>query len=401
MEPTVSIQKALCLTALAAAVLTITAGCEGRNAGGPGDVSSGVVVEPSGLIPLQDLTAKTVTSAPPRIMKGGGLVGVLGGARVKLLKAGTHEVLLPVPQLTESQTPVCYGISTTPREAAKEYRLHLREESNAVVSVRLQGRQDQEVQIDWSSIILVADRHLSPDRSPPAIYLQPTACVQSGAKPVRTLADKLWPASGKIGLYAANIQEFIRSMKQEKQPRSMDALGILESGGNWICTANANLATALLRSKGVPSRSIAVIPPTAQRLEMHRIAEYFDGGQWHKFDPSSLQKDIPLKPWQNIVMATTTIADEEIAMRPRMGASLGCPYGQELEFLDGTMTLWGKDFFWTMGKPLSEFEPSDEAINEARTEWDRFLQTGKLGERQIKAGSASDSAGFLEALDMK
>ena len=185
MEPTVSLQKAVCLTALAAAVLTITAGCEGRNAGGPGDVSSGIVIEPSGLISLQDLTAKTVASAPPRITKGGGLVGVLGGARVKLLKAGTHEVLLPMPQLTESQTPVCYGISTTPREAAKEYRLHLREESNAVVSVRLQGRQDQEVQIDWSSIILVADRHLSPDRSPPAIYLQPTACVQSGAKSVR------------------------------------------------------------------------------------------------------------------------------------------------------------------------------------------------------------------------
>jgi len=108
-----------------------------------------------------------------------------------------------------------------------------------------------------------------------------------------------------------------------------------------------------------------------------------------------------MKPWQNIVMATTTIADEDIAMRPRMGTSLGCPYGQELEFLDGRITLWGKDFFWTMGKPLSEFEASDEAINQARMEWDIFLQTGKLGQRQIKASSASDLDGFLKALGTK
>jgi hypothetical protein len=263
------------------------------------------------------------------------------------------------------------------------------------------GNQDQEVQVDWSSIVLVADRPRSPDRSLPQPYLQPTTCVQSGAQQVRTLADKLWPVDGRIDGYAANIQEFIRGMKQKKQPRSMDALGILESGGNWICTANANLAAALLRSKNVPSRSIAVIPPTAQRLEMHRMVDYFDGSQWRTFDPSSLQKDIPTKPWQNIVMARTTIADENVAMTPRMGTSLGCPYGQELEFLQGATTFWGKDFFWTMGKPLAEFEAGREALDLARAEWDRFLETGKLSQRQIRGGLASNSAGFLEALGTK
>jgi len=173
----------------------------------------------------------------------------------------------------------------------------------------------------------------------------------------------LWPANASIAGYATNIQEFIRNMKQERQPRSMDALGILGSGGNWICTANANLAVALLRSRNIAAQSIAVIPPTGQRLEMHRIVACLDGGQWRAFDPSSLQKDIPLKPWQNIVMARTTVADEELAMKPRMGTSLGCPYAQELEFLRGSMALSGQDFFWTMGQPLAEFEASGEAIN--------------------------------------
>lgn len=401
MKPTISARKAVCFIALAAAALLTTAGCNGRSAATSEKLSAGIAIEQSGLVLLQEQATKAVTSAPASTMKRGGLVGILGGAQVKFLKAGTHEVLLPMPQLTETQIPVCYSIITTPRDAGKEYRIHTREGSNVVVSVQLHGSRDQEIQIDWSSIILIADRPFSPDRSLPEAYLQATSCVQSGAEQVRTLADKLWPASGKIEEYAANIQAFVRSMKQEKQPRSMDALGILESGGNWICTANANLATALLRSKSVPSRSIAVIPPTAQRLEMHRIVEYFDEGQWHQFDPSSLQKDIPMKPWQNIIMARTTIADEDIAMKPRMGTSLGCPYAQELELLDGGITLWGKNFFWTMGKPLAEFEASGEVINLARTEWDRFLETGKLGQKQVKAASASDSAGLLEALRTK
>ncbi|MCF7673787.1 MAG: hypothetical protein K9M97_00465 [Akkermansiaceae bacterium] len=234
--------------------MTTTAGCEGRNKGVPENVSPGIVIEQPGLVTLEGQIPKAVTAAPPRVMKGGGLVGALGGARVKLLAAGPHEVLLPMPQLTETQIPVCYAILTTPREAGKEYRLSMREASNAVVRVQLQGSRNQEVQIDWSSIILVADRPVSPDRDPAEPYLRQTTCVQSEDKQVRTLADKLWPGSGKLEDYAANIQEFIGSMKQKEPPRSMDALGILKSGGNWICTANANLAAALLRSRRVPSQ---------------------------------------------------------------------------------------------------------------------------------------------------
>jgi hypothetical protein len=134
---------------------------------------------------------------------------------------------------------------------------------------------------------------------------------------------------------------------------------------------------------------------------MHRVVEYFDSGRWFKFDPSCLHEDIPLKPWQNIIMAETTIADEDIAMTPRLGTSLGCPYGQELELLDGGITLWGKDFFWTMAKPLAEFEASDEAIDLARKEWARFLETGKLRQNQIEAAKARNAESFLKALSRK
>jgi len=400
MKLLITTRKGVCLTALVSAALVASAGCNRKNEG-PGNISPGVVIEQPGMIPLQEAAAKAITSAPPGVSKGGGLAGALGGARIKVLQAGTHGLLICMPQLADTQVPVCYSITTTPRQAGTGYRLCQREDSNVVVTVQLNGSRDQEIQIDWASIILIAHRPILPNPGRPEPYLQETSCVQSGARQVMKLADKLWPDSGKIDAYAANIQEFIRNMKQEKQPRSMDALGILESRGNWICTANANLAAALLRSKHIPARSIAVIPPLAQRLEMHRIVEYFDSGQWLKFDPSSLQKDIPMKPWQNIIMAKSTIADEDIAMKPRMGTSLGCPYGQELELLDGGITLWGKDFFWTIGKALAEFEASDEAVDLAKREWNRFLESGKLSHGQIRAASATNAAGLLEALRTK
>jgi hypothetical protein len=175
----------------------------------------------------------------------------------------------------------------------------------------------------------------------------------------------------------------------------------LDSGANWICTANANLAAALLRSKDIPARSLSVVPPLGQRLEMHRIVEYFEGGAWRSFAPSSVHRDIPMKPSQNMIMARTTMADEEMAMKPRMGTTLGCPYGQELELPDGGLTLWGQDFFWTMGKPLAEFEAIDQALDLATAARSQFLQTGKLSYGQSRAALEGDSQGFLEALRTK
>ncbi len=138
-------------------------------------------------------------------------------------------------------------------------------------------------------------------------------------------------------------------------------MGILKSGENSICTANANLATALMRSKGIACRSVAVIPPTSERLEMHRIVEWTEKDRWVSFDPSSLQTDIPAKPWQNIIMAKTTTQDEQVAMKPRRGVTLGCPYGQEIELLTPEVILAGQDFFWTMAKPMAVFDATEEA----------------------------------------
>jgi hypothetical protein len=146
---------------------------------------------------------------------------------------------------------------------------------------------------------------------------------------------------------------------------------------------------------------VAVVPPIGQRLEMHRIVEFADGDRWVPFDPSGLTADVPAKPWQNIVMARTTIADEEAAMKPRMGAMRGCPYGQEAELLTPGVTLFGADFFWIQAAPLAEFEPTEEAVQLAAKAWAGYLETGKLTAGQLKAGSAKTAAELAEALKSK
>jgi hypothetical protein len=190
-------------------------------------------------------------------------------------------------------------------------------------------------------------------------------------------------------------------MKRIAQPRSIDALGILKSGENSICTANANLASALMRSKGIACRSIAVIPTTSQRLEMHRIVECAQKDKWFSFDPSSLQNDIPARPWQNIVMSKSTIEDEERAMKPRMGIALGCPYGQEMELLTPGVTLNGQDFFWTIAKPLVEFDSSEDATRLAAKAWSRYRETGVLDASQLNAATAESADEFAKKMKGK
>jgi Transglutaminase-like superfamily len=365
-----------------------------------GGVPPGVAIRREGLADLQVELAKRIMSAPARVMKSSGLAGAMGGARVKVTSGDPQEVLLPIPQLAGGQVPVCYFIGSTPADAVTEVRLQKTEDGNIVVGVRLAGKK-QEVQITWSSIVLLAPQDVTPDRTPAEPYRTATSCVQSGADQVKKLAAELWPVSGKAVEFAANIQRHIRDMKRVEQPRSLDAVGILRSGENTICTANANLASALMRSKGIACRSVAVIPPMSQRLEMHRVVEFSEHGRWVPFDPSSLHADIPARPWQNIVMAKTSVRDEQAAMKPRMGAMLGCPYGQEVELLTPGVILFGQDFFWTMATPLAEFAPNEQSTHRAAAAWVRYLESGTLTPGQLKAGSAMSAKELAERLETK
>ena len=363
----------------------------------PENLSRGAIIGQQRSVGSRDAIEKIITEAAPAIMKRSGLAGAIGGAHFKLTSAGPREVMLPLPQLADGQVPVCYFIHSLPPDAAEEFRLRKRDASNVVVSIRMAGG-NREVELKWSSVVLFTRPDTTANATLPDAYREATACVQAKADEIRELGTNLWPANGNTVEFASKIQQFVREMKRKKQPRSLDALGIYQSGENGICTANANLAVALLRSRGIAARTIAVIPTTSDRLEMHRIVEFYDENRWQSFDPSSLHRDIPGKPWQNIIMSKTTGWDEEVSMKLRMGAMAGCPYGQEAEMLSSGVSLWGQEFFWTQAKPLAEFDPSNEAVQLAIEKWNRYLETGALAQGQLKAAFAMNADAFAEGL---
>ncbi len=86
-------------------------------------------------------------------------------------------------------------------------------------------------------------------------------------------------------------------------------------------------------------------------------------------------------------------------MKPRMGSALGCPYGQEIEFLDSGLSLWGTDFFWTMGQAVAEFNVTEKAMAHATKEWTRVLASGELSQEQARLASTTNAAGFVEVLE--
>lgn len=351
----------------------------------------------------QKLMARIETIAGQRFarMNQPGLAGVLGGVNLKVLRQGEHEFLLPIPQSADHQVPLCYFIKSEPKDAVLEYGLSKRGGLNDVLRVKVKGDQGDTIEIEWSSIVLISDKKISPDNALADAYSATSPCAQSDAEEIKKLAEQLWLKNKSVQGFAANIQTHIRGMKPKKQPRKLDALELLECGMNGICTSNANLAVALLRSKGIKARSMAVVPTTSQRLEMHRIVEYVNDGSLNYFDPSMLHPDIPMKPWQTVIMVKSTMEDEKVSMKPRMGVMLGCPYAQELEFLTQGISFANKDFFWTESVPLSPMNPDANTTGLAKAAWDRYLKTGKLSEAQLRSLSAFTAEQLTKALEKK
>ncbi len=146
----------------------------------PENISQGVALDRDALDQRETDLAKLITSAPVKSMKQSGLAAAMGGIRLKLTSKAPQEVVVPIPQLADAQAPICYFIRATPADAVRDIRIRKREDSNVVVGVKLVG-DGKEVQLEWSSVILLAQsrfpqiarqRRLSGRRAPAPIGLE-------------------------------------------------------------------------------------------------------------------------------------------------------------------------------------------------------------------------------------
>lgn len=344
--------------------------------------------------------AARIAAAGPLTLRDGGLCGVLGGAVVRLGgKAGVANeatVRLPLPQLLAGQVPLRFALTTEPADALRELAIVHHDGAEAVLHATVQGAPGTEVRFTWASVVLLAER-TDPAGPEAEGFLATTPCVQADDAAIQRLASELAPEQATPAVLAKALQPWIAAQPRQQRPMALDAKALLTSGNHGICTMHANFAAAVLRSRQVPTRQLAVIPTNGMRLEMHRIVAFAADGGWQRFDPSGVHAEVPMRTCDSVVVASTSIEDERLGGKLRIGAPLGCPYGQELEIVRGQAFPFGTEFFWTQARPLGAFAVDDASLAAARTAWQRFLASGAIDAAAERAAACHDLERFAKA----
>lgn len=338
-----------------------------------------------------------IDAAPALQLTDGGLCGVRCGAAVRLSGKAEAVVQLPLPQLLAGQVPIDFTFAAEPVAALRQLVLVHDEHGGAALQATVQGQNGDEVRLQWSAVVLLAER---PEPATPAMakeFVQATACAESEHADLVAFARGFAEAEATPAQLAAALQAWIARQTRKQRPRQLDALSLLQNGNHGICTVNANFAAAVLRQRGVPTRSLAVVPTNGMRLEMHRIVAWHADDRWQRFDPSGVHAAVPMRTCDSVVVACTSIADEQRAATPRISAPIGCPWGQEMEIVRGPAFAFGTEFFWTQAKPLAAFAADDAAIAAARAAWQRFLANGALDAAAERAAASRDLATFAAA----
>lgn len=356
-----------------------------------------VALDMASMVTRHQLLAARIDAAQPIAFPAGGLCGVRGATTVKLGGKAPVVLQLPMPQQTLAQVPIVYTVEATPAAAVQSLLVQYEPDVGTVLLATLQGKNGCEVTLAWAAVVLLAERPLTDDGKLAAALLTATACAQADDAELVAAAKALAPAGATAVELATAMHRLLPQQPAKQRPQGFDARARWRSGELGICTMNANLAVALLRARAVPARSLAVVPSTGQKLEMHRIVEWFTDGQFQRFDPSLVHAEVPMRMSQSVVMATTSIAAEQRAGKLRMLAPLGCPWGQEVELLRGAAILHGAEFFWTRAVPLVAFAADDAAFAAAAAAWQQFLRDGQPVAGADSAAGAADLAALIAA----
>lgn len=384
----------LALAALVGAVLTNMPRLAGQQAPA---ATAPTVLSADAVAKRHATLTKQLEAAPPLQLTDGGLCGVHCRATVRLSGKAEAVIQLPLPQLLAGQVPIAFTFASEPPTALRQLAIVHDEHGGSALQATVQGKGGDELRFAWSAVVLLAERPEPATAAMQKEFVAATACAEAEHADVVAFAKDLASADATPTTLAKALQAWIARQSPKQPPQQLDALSLLQNGNHGICTVNANFAAAVLRQRGVPTRSLAVVPTNGMRLEMHRIVAWAADGLWHRFDPSGVHAAVPLRTCDSVVVACTSIADEQRAAKPRMSAPIGCPWGQEMEIVRGPAFAFGAEFFTTQAKPLAAFAVDDSALAAARAAWQRFLANGALDATAERAALARDVTTFAAA----
>ena len=237
-----------------------------------------------------------------RGMEGPGIAHAQGHFQITTQQdADTPKIAFPIPLTFEDQVPIYFEIHTQPEDALKETVIKKRDAYNWIAELTFNSlKKGETIEIAWDGYVFIRDHDYSQlpenvelpkeNELPKEIlpWLASTACVQVDNPEIQEKAREIRGESTNIIDIAQKTANFLETGITRGEFRSLDAVEALHKGGS--CTSFANLAAALLRANGIPTRILAVYPTWSPSLQTHYIVEFYmpDYG-WVRFE-STLDK---------------------------------------------------------------------------------------------------------------
>ncbi|MBW2276280.1 MAG: hypothetical protein JRF63_02240 [Deltaproteobacteria bacterium] len=262
-------------------------------------------------------------------------------------------VWLPLPMDHATQVPLYVEFDFDPATEAiianVEYQVDGHGNFGALVELTQDGALDEAV-LHWDAIVLTRD--VDAEERPvyyaatndPSDWSDPTAVADSSHEGIAALATALTASSttalGKLGAIVAWTAENIEYPTDWTGIDSLDATTAFELGQS-SSTGFANLATALGRAAGVPTRTMADLYVGASQLT-HYMNEFYLGQDlgWRRVEP---QLDADLLPEEYALTLRVVLpADEdEQALGSDLWAYPGTPLLAQVQPMQGNdrMTL--------------------------------------------------------------
>jgi transglutaminase-like putative cysteine protease len=245
------------------------------------------------------------------------------------------QVYAHIPVITADQAPIMItDVHTIPKDRIVSYQIiGGYSGQNVLLEVTIDSiNRSEMIYLYWKSHILIQhqdyvdfpdSRELVPEENYSEEirqWLNPTIFIQSDHEEIRATAELLSMNTSDIITIVDNIIGFVANNITYIYGLE-DALGTLRRGYG-VCTGKANLATALLRACGIPSRVIMVYPT-------HYLIEYY----LHSYGWVKAESTHGAHPWPNDVytVAFTAYTCDETNQSVINGQS---PYS-------GVIAYWG------------------------------------------------------------
>lgn len=244
------------------------------------------------------------------------------------------------------------------------------------------------VSVSWTGVVLVRDvlpeeRATFPELSALSEnWLAATALADANAPEAQRIAMPIVAAHADDEARALALHEWLDGLELVPPgAASNSATDVLASGSRAKCTGSANMAVALGRAIGVPTRHLAGVV-TDDRLQTHSIVEMRLGTppSWRRFEP---QNGTVVADDYMVVMRVVPPRDEvAAAMDPRRIGAPGVPLRILIEGLEGTERLgYRDDTEWFPGCPRCDNAATrqatlqDVSLEEVRRLHDRARRT--------------------------